>query len=100
MAQDFYDLNAEPVAQAERKPLIGDDRRLMIFAFGLGAILIVWKIVMGHVAHILWDEAHFVVSGQHLDLAYPDIPAAIHGWRGSRPRCSAGRSRPCGSSPC
>ncbi len=75
MTQDFYDLNAEPVVQGERKPLIGDDRRLMIFAFALGAILIVWKIVMGHVAHILWDEAHFVVSGQHLDLAYPDIPA-------------------------
>lgn len=74
MAQQFYDLNAAP-EPVEPKPLLGDDRKLMMAAFGLGAVLTVWKLVMGHVTHVLWDEAHFVMSGQHLDLAYPDIPA-------------------------
>ncbi len=75
MAQQFYDLDAVPEPEGDRRPLIGDNRRLLHVAIALGAILTVWKFAMGHVTHVLWDEAHFVMSGQHLELAYPDIPA-------------------------
>ncbi len=47
----------------------------MYAAFALGIALTIWKFCMGHVVHVLWDEAHFAVSGRHPDLAYPDIPA-------------------------
>lgn len=71
----FYELNAErPTAQPQRQ-LIGDDRQLLRAGLILLALLTVWKLYVSTITNVLWDEAHFVMSGQYLDLAYPDIPA-------------------------
>ena len=73
MSQQFYDLNADaPVVVA--RPLFGDDRGLIRAAFVLGVVMTAWRLFMIFNTNLMWDEAHFWVSGQHLALGYPDIP--------------------------
>ena len=76
MPQPLFDLNAttEPVAG---RPLFGDDRTLIKVAFLVGVVMTVWRLFMIFNTNLMWDEAHFWVSGQHLALGYPDIPAGF-----------------------
>lgn len=77
-------------ALGAQSQLIGDDRRLIRFAAGVAAVLFLWKLYIAATYPVLWDEAHFAVSGAHPDLGYPDIPVgfpwlarivtAIAGW--------------------
>lgn len=73
MSQQLFDLNAEPPA-AEARPLFGGDRGLIRAAFILGAVMTLWRLFMIFNTNLMWDEAHFWVSGQHLALGHPDIP--------------------------
>ena len=43
----------------------------------LGAVVFIWKLWIASFANPIWEEAHFVVSGRHLALGYPDIPAGF-----------------------
>ncbi|ESQ76201.1 glycosyltransferase family 39 protein [Asticcacaulis sp. AC402] len=71
----FYELTAEKPALGPRGQIIGDDRLLIRAGLILLAVMTVWKLYVALITNVLWDEAHFVISGAHLDLAYPDIPA-------------------------
>lgn len=57
------------------KPLFGDDQALQRFAFSALAVLTVWRFAIGLISHVIWEEGHFVVSGEYLAFGYPDIPA-------------------------
>ncbi len=86
----FVELGAERPVLGAQPQFIGGDRRLVQFCAGLGAVLFTWKLYIAATYPVLWDEAHFAVSGAHLDLGYPDIPAgypwlahlvtAVAGW--------------------
>ena len=73
----FVALDAERPVLGAQSPLIGDDRRLIRLCLGAGAVLFVWKLYIAATYPVLWDEAHFAVSGAHPDLGYPDIPAGF-----------------------
>ncbi len=75
-AIDFAPID-QPRAPGETRPLIGDDRALIRFALVLGAVLMVWRLYVACISHVIWEESHFVVSGRHLGLAYPDIPGGF-----------------------
>ena len=75
MPADFYDLNAERPALYAQKPLFGDDRQLIRAGLILLAVMTVWRFVIGLISHVIWEESHFVISGEYLALGYPDIPA-------------------------
>ncbi|MBW8881098.1 MAG: glycosyltransferase family 39 protein, partial [Asticcacaulis sp.] len=72
---EFYELTAERPSLGAQSRLIGDDRQLARAGMILLAVLTVWRLYMATITSVIWDEAHFVMSGQHVDLAYPDIPA-------------------------
>lgn len=86
----FTELGAERPVLGAQSQLIGSDNRLIRVCAGLGAALFLWKLYVAATYPVLWDEAHFAVSGAHPDLGYPDIPAgypwlaglvtAIAGW--------------------
>lgn len=68
---------AASASPAERPPLFESDRGLLTAAIALWVVLTLWKLGVALTGNVLWEEAHFVVAGTRLDLAYPDIPA---GW--------------------
>lgn len=70
---EFYAPNETP----PHTPLFGDDRRLKQVALALWAVMLVWKFAAGLISHVIWEESHFVVSGQYLAFGYPDIPAGF-----------------------
>ncbi|MDV6332215.1 ArnT family glycosyltransferase [Asticcacaulis sp. 201] len=74
---EFYDLNADRPALAPQKPFLGDDKHLIRALFIVGALLVVWKFYIALISHVIWEEGHFVLSGEYLDLGYPDIPAGF-----------------------
>lgn len=59
------------------KPLFGDDRALIRAAFVIGAVITLWKAWLAVTGNLIWEEAHFVVLGRHLDWGYSDVPP---GW--------------------
>ena len=67
----------EPYALDEARPLIGDERALARFAIILGGVFLVWRLYVACISNVIWEESHFVVSGHHLALAYPDIPGGF-----------------------
>lgn len=67
----------DPQRIAPQKPFLGDDRTLIRATFILGAVLVVWKLYIATISHVIWEEGHFVMSGEYLDLGYPDIPAGF-----------------------
>ncbi|WP_040309575.1 glycosyltransferase family 39 protein [Asticcacaulis biprosthecium] len=71
----FFELTAEKQALGPRGQIIGDDRLLIRAGLILLVFMTVWKLYIALITNVLWDEAHFVMSGAHPDLAYPDIPA-------------------------
>jgi hypothetical protein len=88
----FYALEELPVEQSgPRKPLFGDDDTLLKAGLALVALMTVWRFYIGLISHVIWEESHFVVSGEYFDFGYPDIPAgfpwlakiitAIFGWQ-------------------
>ena len=60
-----------------QRPLFGDDAALLRVIVAVGIALTLWKAVIAFTGNVIWEEGHFAVLGQHLDLAYPDVPA---GW--------------------
>ncbi len=66
-----------PEVREDTRPLIGDDRALIRFALILGGVLMLWRLYVACTSHVIWEESHFVVSGRHLALAYPDIPGGF-----------------------
>lgn len=77
---ELRELNAleDPFAPlGPQKPLLGDDRRLKQVALALWSFMLVWKFSVGLISHVIWEESHFVVSGQYLAFGYPDIPAGF-----------------------
>ena len=95
MAKDLKALDFAPIDQPstleDSRPLIGDERALIRFALILGGVLMLWRLYVACISNVIWEESHFVVSGRHLALAYPDIPGGfawlsriitlIFGWR-------------------
>ncbi|MGZ3299128.1 MAG: glycosyltransferase family 39 protein, partial [Asticcacaulis sp.] len=81
MAKQLSDLDFTPLDEArplgEFRPLIGDERALIRMALILGGVLMVWRLYVACISNVIWEESHFVVSGQHLGLAYPDIPGGF-----------------------
>ncbi|MDI7776100.1 glycosyltransferase family 39 protein [Asticcacaulis sp. EMRT-3] len=73
----LHDLNATPATLGPQKPLFGDERQLLRVAIALWLVLLVWKFSVGLISHVIWEESHFVMSGQYLALGYPDIPAGF-----------------------
>ncbi|MEI9904907.1 MAG: glycosyltransferase family 39 protein [Asticcacaulis sp.] len=76
MSDNLYEMGAERPPLPPMKPLL-DDRSLLIAAFLIGGILFLWKLYVGLIASVIWEEGHFAVSGQYLALGYPDIPAGF-----------------------
>ncbi len=68
---------AQPEDQQQKRLLIGDDRALLRFALILGGVLMMWRLYVACISNVIWEEGHFVVSGAHLGLAYPDIPGGF-----------------------
>ena len=60
-----------------QRPLFGDDAALLRMVIAVGIVLTLWKALIAFTGNVIWEEGHFAVLGQHLDLAYPDVPA---GW--------------------
>lgn len=80
MAEQLKTLDFKSIDEPEvvdKRLLIGDDRALLRFALILGGILMVWRFYVACISNVIWEESHFVVSGQHLALAYPDIPGGF-----------------------
>jgi len=77
----LYELGAAPedmqMPADARKPFIGDDKTLTRAVFIIGAVMTVWKLYVGLVSNVIWEEGHFVVSGAYPALGYPDIPAGF-----------------------
>ena len=86
---ELYDLNERP-AMSPQKPFLGSDDNLIRALIILGTLLVIWKFYVGLISHVIWEEGHFVLSGEYFALGYPDIPAgfpwlarlvtAIFGW--------------------
>ncbi|MBW8733553.1 MAG: glycosyltransferase family 39 protein [Asticcacaulis sp.] len=91
MDGDFVAWDAPRPVLGARGRLVGEHKALLRAALVLLAVMTAWKLYIACTYHVLWDEAHFAVSGAHPDLAYPDIPpaypwlargvTAIFGWR-------------------
>jgi hypothetical protein len=62
---------------APRAPLFGGDRGLIAAILVLGAVIAAWKAGIAMTGNVIWEEAHFVMLGQHPDFGYADVPA---GW--------------------
>lgn len=62
---------------ALERPLFGDDAGLLRAALIVGVLITLWKVAIAATGNVIWEEAHFVVLGQHPALGYPDVPA---GW--------------------
>ena len=77
MSQQFFELNAEAKPLREDGPLFGDDRRLIQVAVAIGVVMTLWRLFMIFNTDMMWDEAHFIVSGRHPALGYPDIPGGF-----------------------
>lgn len=81
MARELRAVEFTPIDQPqvlpEVRPLIGDDRALIRFALILGGVLMLWRLYVACISHVIWEESHFVVSGRHFGLAYPDIPGGF-----------------------
>ena len=75
-ALEFTPIDQPPVL-GDVHPLIGDERALIRFALILGGVLMLWRLYVACISHVIWEESHFVVSGRHLGLAYPDIPGGF-----------------------
>lgn len=77
--QEFYALDEMPVEPqgGPRKPLFGDDQALLKAGLALVAIMTAWRFYIGLISHVIWEESHFVVSGEYFDFGYPDIPAGF-----------------------
>lgn len=74
----FYALDELPVGQSgPRKLLFGDDRTLLKAGLALVALMTAWRFYIGLISHVIWEESHFVVSGEYFDFGYPDIPAGF-----------------------
>ncbi|ESQ77436.1 glycosyltransferase family 39 protein [Asticcacaulis sp. AC402] len=73
MAAEFYELGAKQAP--DKKPLFGDDRALIRAGLILLAVMTIWRFYIGLISHVIWEESHFVVSGEYFSLGYPDIPA-------------------------
>lgn len=58
-----------------RAPWFGDDKRLLMVIIGISVIVALGRLYGMVMSHVIWEEGHFVVSGQYPDLGYPDIPA-------------------------
>ena len=71
---EYFELTEERHVLGPQGQLVGDDRHLIRAGLVLLVVLTMWKFYVATITNVLWDEAHFVMSGQHLDLAYPDIP--------------------------
>ena len=71
---EFYELGAQRPPLGAQKPFLGDDRTLIRATFILGAVLVIWKLYIALISHVIWEEGHFVMSGEYLALGYPDIP--------------------------
>ena len=76
-----HDLHPQSFALAPPRPtaapLFSTDDQLALFTLMLTGVLAVWKFALAVTTPMIWEEAHFVVLGRHLDLAYPDAPV---GW--------------------
>lgn len=81
MARELRAVDFTPIDQPrdlqEARPLIGDDRALIRFALIIGGVLMLWRLYVACISHVIWEESHFVVSGRHFGLAYPDIPGGF-----------------------
>ncbi len=77
MSEQLYDLGRERPPLAPMEPLFKDERTLARAALVLGVVLVLWKLYVACIANVIWEEGHFVVSGQHLALGYPDVPAGF-----------------------
>ncbi len=77
MSQVFYELGAEPERPDAMPQLLGNDRELVRAAFIFGGFMTTWRIFVICNSNLMWDEAHFMVSGRHLDIGYPDIPGGF-----------------------
>lgn len=62
--------------KAARAPL-ASERDLATLLVIVLVVSTMAKLVLIHVGAVIWEEAHFAVSGRRLDLAYTDVPA---GW--------------------
>lgn len=78
MTSDLIELGSlQDLAPGPQKPLFGDEAALLRVVMVVGVLLTLWKVFIAATANVIWEEAHFAVLGQHLDLAYSDVPA---GW--------------------
>lgn len=66
-----------PPQTGPRQPMFGDDRGLLVALLVIWTLITLWKAAIAAVGNVIWEEAHFVVLGQHLDWGYTDVPA---GW--------------------
>ena len=73
----FNELESKPEPVGAKKLLIGDDRMLLRAGLALVVLVTVWRFYIGLISHVIWEESHFVVSGEYLALGYPDIPAGF-----------------------
>lgn len=73
----MYTLDARKAPQTPSRPLFGSDAHLRRAALILWAVMLVWKLYVGLISHVIWEESHFVVSGDYLAFGYPDIPAGF-----------------------
>ena len=76
MSEQLIDLGAERPPLQPIQPLL-DDRKLVYLAIALTVVMSLWRLYVGMLSNVIWEEGHFVVSGQHLALGYPDIPAGF-----------------------
>ncbi len=74
---EFIEIGAERQPMGAQKRLVGDDDALLRAGLILLAVMTVWRFVIGLISHVIWEESHFVVSGEYLALGYPDIPAGF-----------------------
>ena len=73
---ELYDLNDRP-ALAPQKPFLGSDDNLIRALIIFSTVLVIWKFYVGLISHVIWEEGHFVLSGEYFALGYPDIPAGF-----------------------
>ncbi|ESQ91194.1 hypothetical protein ABAC460_06425 [Asticcacaulis sp. AC460] len=73
MAAEFYELGAKTAP--DKQHLFGDDRALIRAGLILLAVMTIWRFYISLISHVIWEESHFVVSGEYFALGYPDIPA-------------------------
>ncbi|CAL4866341.1 hypothetical protein MMA231_00581 [Asticcacaulis sp. MM231] len=73
---ELYDLNERP-ALAPQKPFLGSDDNVIRALIIVSTVLVIWKFYVGLISHVIWEEGHFVLSGEYFALGYPDIPAGF-----------------------